>query len=185
MNSRESTERRDPKFSRSISFFCLFAFVCTGCFRQAGHQSRTTEPDASISSVRQVVAAMTVTPAEVVAGGTVEIVVPVTIASGSHIYATNDADRAFVPTTLDLTLPDGVEALSAWIMPEPIRRNNGDRIYTQAVAFHRTLRVAENVLAKSIPIQVSLHFQVCTEDVCWPPQTITFSSQIDVLQKAL
>jgi len=117
---------------------------------------------------------------EVRAGEKFEILVRVEIAGAHHIYASNVAGKPFIPTTLDVTLPRGVEALGKWIGPEPTRRRNGELVYTDSVLFHRSLKVRANVPPGLLSIKGELQYQACTEELCWPPRTIQLSSSISV-----
>lgn len=142
-----------------------------------------TDPQFALSkpsSSEPVTAAMKSAPPEVMAGETFEVLVRVEIAGGHHIYASNMVGKPFLPATLDVTLPGGVEALGHWIGPEPIRRRNGDLVYTDSVLFRRRLKVRANVPAGPLSIKGELHYQACTEELCWPPRIIRLSSSIDV-----
>jgi DsbC/DsbD-like thiol-disulfide interchange protein len=161
----------------------LLIAIVTGCYsRMAPHTKETDAPFASSkpSSSEPVTAAMKSAPPEVMAGETFEILVRVEIAGAHHIYASNVVGKPFIPTTLDVTLPRGVEALGNWIGPEPTRRRSGELVYIDSALFHRPLRVRANVPAGPLSIKGELHYQTCTEELCWPPRTIQLSSSISV-----
>ena len=132
------------------------------------------------SDDQPVTATMEVTPGELTAGQTFQLIVHVDVASAHHIYATNSIGKPFIPTTLSVTLPSGVEAVGPWIVPEPIRRRNGDLIYTDSILFRRSARLHLNIPVGRLSISGDLRYQACTEELCWPPRTLQLSSTIDV-----
>jgi hypothetical protein len=67
------------------------------------------------SSFRPVTAAMEIVPAEVRKGGTAEIHVRLEIAGAHYIYASNVVDKPFIPVSLNVTLPDGIESSGGWV----------------------------------------------------------------------
>ena len=159
--------------------------IVTGCASRILPETKATITDAQFalpkpSSSQPVTAAMKSASSEVIAGETFEILVRVEIAGAHHIYASNVVGKPFVPTTLEVMLPRGVEALGNWIGPEPTRKRNGELVYTDSVLFRRQLRVRANVPAGPLSIEGELHYQTCTEELCWPPRTIQLSSSISV-----
>jgi hypothetical protein len=132
------------------------------------------------SSFQPVVAVMEIIPAKVRKGGTGEILVRLEIAGAHHIYASNIVGKPFIPISLNVTLPDGIEALSDWIAPAPNRTKTGELVYTDSMSFRRSLRVGSNVPAGPLSIKGELRYQACTEELCWPPRTIKLSSSVDI-----
>jgi hypothetical protein len=132
------------------------------------------------SSYRPVTAAMEIVPADVQKGGIAEIQVRLEIAGAHYIYATNVVGKPFIPVSLNVNLPDGIEFSGGWVAPAPDRTKTGELVYTDSVSFRRSLRVGSNVPAGPVSIRGELRYQACTEELCWPPQTITLSSSINV-----
>jgi len=185
MSSREPVERHLRCPSRSSAVLLLLLAVVLGCAPRITSEKKKTVTGADFtaskpSSGRPVVAGMQSAPPEATPGGTFEILVRVEIAGAHHLYASNVVGQPFLPVALDLILPDGVEASGDWIGPEPTRRRNGEFIYTDSVLFRRTLKVRVNVPAGSLSIKGELHYQTCTEELCWPPRTIQLSSSVSV-----
>ena len=185
MNSREPFRRRVHYLSRTSVVLLLLIAIVTGCASRMVPETKVTITDAQFalpkpSSSQPVMAAMKAEPPEVLAGEAFEISVRVEIASAHHIYASNVLGKPFVPATLDVTLPRGVEAVGKWIGPEPTRRRNGDLVYTDSALFRRPLKVHANAPAGPLSIKGELSYQTCTEELCWPPRTIQLSSSIRV-----
>lgn len=130
-----------------------------------------------------VTASMKADPTEIYAGSMFEILVRVEIAAAYHLYATNSVGKPFVPITLNLTLPNGVEAVSDWTAPPPTRTRSGDLIYTDSVQFRRSLRVGSNVSTGLLSIGGELRYQACTEELCWPPRALKLSTTVGVSSK--
>lgn len=156
-----------------------------GCSSEPEGAKQLTATEAAIapdntSSELPVTASMEATPRALMAGQTFQIVVHVTVANAHHIYATNSIGKPFVPTTLEVTLPAGVETTGPWIPPEPIRRGNGDLIYTDSISFVRPARLKMNIPSGRRSIAGELRYQACTEELCWPPRTLQFSASIEV-----
>lgn len=163
----------------------LLIAIVNGCSSRMVLENKETAGDAQFefskpSSSEPVTSAMKSAPPEVMAGEAFEILVRVEIAGAHHIYASNMVGKPFIPATLDVTLPRGIEALGDWVGPEPIRRRNGELVYTDSVLFRRRLKVRANVPAGPLSIKGELHYQTCTEELCWPPRTIQLSSSISV-----
>lgn len=117
------------------------------------------------------------------AGEAFELLVRVRIIGGSHIYPLNQAEKPFVPTTLQLTLPSGIEVTGDWLAPEPSRAKGGEKVYTEAVVFRRPLKIRSAAATGRVSLKGELHYQVCTAEVCWPPKTISLSTAITIEQE--
>lgn len=116
-------------------------------------------------------------------GDAFELVVRVRIIGGSHIYPLNQAEKPFVPTTLQLTLPSGVEIVGDWQAPEPSRAKGGEKVYTDSVVFRRPLKIRSAPVTGRLSLKGELQYQVCTAEVCWPPKTISLSTAITIEQE--
>jgi hypothetical protein len=158
--------------------------IVIGCSSRTVPEAKKTVTNAPFvptePSSRQPVTAVMKSAPNVMAGQAFEILVRVAIAGAHHLYASNASGQPFIPTTVELTLPRGVEALGDWIGPEPTRRRNGELVYTDSALFRRQLKVGANVPAGPLSIKGELHYQACTEELCWPPRSIPLSSLIHV-----
>lgn len=132
------------------------------------------------ASVQPVMGTMTSLPDRLQAGDAFELRVSVKIDSAHHIYASNTVRSPFVPATLEVALPDGVEALGTWNGPEPKRSRGGECIYTDTVEFRRAFRLQTNVPPGSMSIRGEFRFQACTDELCWPPRTIALATSLRV-----
>ena len=185
MNSRKPVRLRVPGAFRLSAVLVLLVAIVTGCSSRRAREAEQTTTDTSLADTKPsssvpVTAVMETVPPEVRAGGTFELLVRVEIADVHYIYASNAAGKPFTPTTLNVTLPAGVEVLGDWTGPEPTRKRNGDFIYTDSVSFHRPLRVRANVPAGALSMKGELHYQACTEELCWPPHTLQLSAPVRV-----
>jgi hypothetical protein len=117
------------------------------------------------------------------AGDAFELVVRARIIGGSHIYPLNQAEKPFVPTTLQLTLPNGVEVAGDWQASEPSRAKGGEKVYTGSVVFRRQLKIGSAAAMGRLSLKGELQYQVCTAEVCWPPKTISLSTAITLEQE--
>lgn len=185
MNSRATLERRVQLLALSTvvplslivpEIACSSRPVSLSQGSITGDRFALSEP----SSSQPLTAAMNSSSPEVVAGERFEIVVRIKIAAAHHIYASNLVDKPFIPATVDLALPRGVETLGDWSGPEPTRARNGAFIYVDSVVLRRPLRIRANVPSGVLSIKGELHYQACTEELCWPPRTIKLVASIQV-----
>jgi hypothetical protein len=131
-------------------------------------------------SFQPVVAVMEIIPAKVRKGGTGEILVRLEIAAAHRIYSTNVVGKPFVPISLKVTLPGGIESSGGWVAPVPDRTKTGELVYTDSASFRRPFRVGSNVATGPLSIKCELLYQACTDELCWPPRTITLSSPVNI-----
>ena len=130
-----------------------------------------------------VTARMQASRQKISAGDTVDVLLRLRIAGGFHIYPLDQAEKPFLPTTVKLELPDGLEAVGNWTAPDPRTGHGGAKVYMESAVFRRRLKVKEAVTAGRFSIKGELHYQVCTDEVCWPPKTISLSTAIDIQPK--
>jgi protocatechuate 3,4-dioxygenase beta subunit len=119
------------------------------------------------------------------AGDAFELLVRVRIVGGSHIYPLNEAEKPFVPTTLKLPLPSGVEAAGDWLAPEPSLAKGGEKIYADSVVFRRPMKVRGDAAVGALSFDGELQYQVCTAEVCWPPKTISLSAAMTIQKQTV
>jgi hypothetical protein len=114
------------------------------------------------------------------AGDAFELLVRVRIAGEHHIYALNSAQKPFIPTTLKLVMPDGVEATEDWSAPQPGQGKDGEKIYTDTILFRRPMKLRTGVHDDKLSFSGELRYQACTGELCWPPGTIALSTTVSV-----
>jgi hypothetical protein len=163
----------------------LLMVYLSGCSSRVAPKLREPMPDGGETVPKSsigppVSGAMSVSSSQAMPGETVEIIVHVEIGATYHIYASNAVAKTVNPTTIDLTLPHGVEALGDWSGPEPTRRRSGELVYTDSVQFRRLLKLHAKVPMGALSIKGTLRYQACTEEICWPPRSIQLSSLLVV-----
>jgi DsbC/DsbD-like thiol-disulfide interchange protein len=97
-----------------------------------------------------------------------------------HIYGLNKSGTENTPTRLKLTLPNGLKTKLDWTAPEPINKGKA-RIYEQEVTFTNTLALNNKVALGKHTIKCELEYQVCDEELCWPPAKLDLAADIEVL----
>jgi len=118
-------------------------------------------------------------------GGTLPLTVTAAIAPGWHINAHQPSEKFLVPTTLTLTLPDGVTA-AAIRYPEPKSQtfafagNIRLLVYDGRAPLTTTLRVAADFAADALPIEAVLRYQACDDTTCLPPTSVSATLRVPV-----
>ena len=113
----------------------------------------------------------TVVPAEAKVGETVTFVVQAAMADGWHIYAADRESPPSVPTSLELILPAGLEAVDQWIYPEAKEYTTElgkSYAYEGRVSFYHRLVVTDGA-SGTTPIRCNLKYQSCTDAICHRP----------------
>jgi hypothetical protein len=166
----------------TLSIGAIIAALCATVTGDPVHDKRAspeiTVPDPS--PAEPVKAAMRMNADKTVAGSRCEVVIRVRIAAGHHIYAMDAAKKPFLPTSLVLKLPEGLETDGEWMADEPTLTKTGQQVYTESVVFRRRCKVRPNVSAGSVFITSKLHYQACNTELCWPPQTINLSTVLAI-----
>lgn len=105
-----------------------------------------------------------------------EIVLKLAIRAGYHLYAYVAPSDAFIPTTVEVTLPAGYQALGSLSQPPstPFNREGTTGLYTGTIAFAQTIAGSGSGVAR-----VKLSFQCCDDSVCLPPIDREFTVQLD------
>jgi len=137
-------------------------------------------PAAEPSAHEPVTAAMKADPAPVKAGNTFQLLVRIRIADGHHIYGANPKSKTFTGTSVSLELPDGIESVADWTAPTPSVAPDGEPVYTNSVTFSRTLKLNGAAASGALSLKGELRFQVCDDQLCWPPKTIAIASTVTV-----
>ncbi len=133
--------------------------------RSNSNDATAQEPD----SANPVIASAELYPAKVHSGEELELVIRVKTAPTWHIYAIGRSGGPGVPTTLELTLPKGIDTTSEWSCPDPIRTSDGQFAYEGAIELRRRLRIGTNVTPGRIDVSCALGYQACNRFLCEPP----------------
>jgi hypothetical protein len=120
---------------------------------------------------RPVTAAMTLAALPAGEATQAKLWIKISIAGGHYIYGRVDEQSPFQPLAIDLLLPEGTQFDGDWIYPEP-RQLNGHDVYYDSVLVHRRLTVATEPIGR---LEAVVQYQVCSEDVCFPPAKIQLS----------
>jgi hypothetical protein len=128
---------------------------------------------------------MSVFPDPVRPGREFVVSVGVRIAAGYHLQGPGPAKGPFLPTTIDLGIPEGFVAVGKWTMPAPTVTRSGERIYTDAITVRHRCRAPLNARAEPLSIAATLRFQACNEDVCRPPAALALATPIRVAGKPI
>ena len=142
----------------------------------APNMKQAAVPDPSPSE--PVTAVITVQPERASAGETIEAVVRIRIAGGHFIHAKDEARSPFIPLTMNMTLPDGLEPLGDWQFPAPEKGRGQSLIYRESVLLRRSLRVVSSSEPKTLTVMGELQYQVCTEEICWPKGKLKLSAPL-------
>ena len=86
----------------------------------------------------------------------------------------------FIPTSLKLTLPDGLKSTGDWTGPSPERDKDGVEIYTGAAVFRRALKADAGAAPKRYSIGVELEYQVCNNEMCYPPKKVELQATVEI-----
>lgn len=100
--------------------------------------------------------------------------IKVSIARGHYIYAAKNKDGPFRPLAIEMPLLDGETIVVDWKLPVS-KDQNGKAVYYDSVIVYRQIRVPIDTSRK---LRSTLHYQVCNEDVCYPPATIQLTDYI-------
>jgi hypothetical protein len=121
---------------------------------------------------------MTIRPASVSAGGTVEIQVAVRVARAHYVHAASGPGDRFTPLGIDVALPAGVEASKGWVFPAPQNGRTGAPEYRDAVLLKRTVTVLPTVAPQTLVFRGELRYQACTDELCWPAGRLKLSAPL-------
>jgi hypothetical protein len=97
-----------------------------------------------------------------------EIVVRLRLATGYHIYGTDEVKAPFQATSLELKLPEGFYATAPWSAP-PSETSNSGPIFNNSIVFRRWVNGPPNTPPGQYPVGVEVRYQACNQDVCFPP----------------
>jgi len=135
-----------------------------------------TVPEPSPSE--PVTAVMTIRPLRAAVGKSVEVLVYLRIASAHIVHANDDAGGPYFPLGVTITLPEAVEPEGDWRFPAPETWHGNSPVYRNSVLLRRSLKVVSRPEPKELVVKTELRYQVCTEELCWPPARLDLSAPI-------
>jgi len=127
-----------------------------------------------------VVAAMKLDPPTAIAGESAELAVYVRIARAHYIHASGDSDSAFSPIEMRATLPKGLQTQGEWRFPVAEIDKAGRRVFRNALILRCPVKVSSDAPASTLVVSGQLSFQVCTDELCWPLQSIEVSTPVTI-----
>jgi thioredoxin:protein disulfide reductase len=107
--------------------------------------------------------------------GATEAVTDVTIAPGWHINAHEPRDEFLIPTTLELSPPQGQSA-GAVSWPAPVERTLAFSPNKALLLYEGTVKLSAPLTGAAgpggAPLRARLRFQACDDTTCLPPRTL-------------
>jgi thiol:disulfide interchange protein DsbD len=107
--------------------------------------------------------------------GATEAVTDVTIAPGWHINAHEPRDEFLIPTTLELSPPQGQSA-GAVSWPAPVERTLAFSPNKALLLYDGTVKLSAPLTGAAAtggaPLRARLRFQACDDTTCLPPRTL-------------
>lgn len=100
--------------------------------------------------------------------------IKVLIARGHYIYAADKTESPFRPLAIEMSQLDGETIGVDWKFPVSTD-HNGNAVYYDSVLVHRQIRLPMDTTPG---LKATLQFQVCNEDVCYPPATLELTGTI-------
>jgi hypothetical protein len=156
----------------------LFAICCLAV-HAADPVAPGEAPDPDTST--PVTAALAVVPEKITPGKSAQVLVKARILPLHHIYGLNKSGSENAPTTLQLQLPQGMKLKGNWKAPDARKGKGKARIYENEVIFQASLLVADNVPAGKHTLKCEMGYQVCDEELCWPPAKLNLATEIEVV----
>lgn len=109
-----------------------------------------------------------------VANGNIEIVVRMKIHNGYHIYANVSKLDPFIPTTIEIKLPEGYRPVGKLQKPSFKSFNDrGTTIYEDEAVFRQEISGSGKG-----EIHTKIGYQCCDTHICMPPTEINYVVQI-------
>ncbi len=118
----------------------------------------------------------------VVPGDTFELILELTIASGSHINSDKPEDDLLVPTSVELKKDPALELKEA-IFPEAKKKKFkfSDKplsVYEGQVKVKLKIELAEGVCGSSLEIEGKVRYQACDQEACLRPSSVPFKTTV-------
>lgn len=105
-----------------------------------------------------------------------EIVLKLSIRAGYHLYSYVAPSDAFIPTSVEVILPPGYQAIGSLSQPPstPYNADGTTGLYTGTITFAQAIKGSGEGVAR-----VKLSFQCCDDSVCLPPADREFTVQLN------
>ena len=118
------------------------------------------------------------------AGETARVALKVSLPEGLHTQSNKPRDETLIPTELTVDAPSGV-ALKEIVWPPATDLNQvgSDKplaVFEQTFAIGVELALAHSVPAGALTIPVSLRYQACDSNLCYPPATASVEWTLEV-----
>lgn len=139
---------------------------------------------AAPSLSERVSAAATVQPSLLHPGERGTVFIRIRVAAGCHVYPLEDPATRYTATTIRWEAPDALMQEGPWLGPEPRVELDGSRTLSGDLWFQGPFRVSAAASQQSIVLRLQLSFQVCNEAVCWPPETKTLETRMDIVRSS-
>lgn len=94
--------------------------------------------------------------------------IKLSIARGHYIYAPDNKAGPFRPLAIEMPLPNAAAIEVDWKFPVS-KDHVGSAVYYDSVTVFRQLRIPVDT---KLDLTATLHYQVCNEDVCYPPASL-------------
>ncbi len=110
-----------------------------------------------------------------------ELKITAQIDEGWHIYDTQKSESGVLPTTLTLSLPDGVELLGELQTSKPPTRYYDDVFDMEIAYFDGSVTLSQSfkmVRVTTQKIGVGVEWMACNDGSCTPPDELSFELQI-------
>jgi len=147
---------------------------------QLAEEFTVTEPSPS----NPVVAAMKFNPPTARPGGASELLIYVRIARAHYVHASSEAKSTFSPLKVSMQLPKELQGQGSWHYPQPdSKKSSGESVYRNALLLRLPIKIASDVPASTLEANGKLSFQVCTDELCWPLQSVDVSAPL-IIQSA-
>jgi hypothetical protein len=131
--------------------------------------SRTATGRPEPDSEHPVISQAELSPRQVKAGESLDLVIRVKLVPTWHIYAAEWSKGPGVPTALKLKLPKDIKPEGEWTGPESSRGLDGQMIHEGTFEFRRKLRVDRDAARGSIRVLCEFSYQACDLRSCQPP----------------
>jgi Thiol:disulfide interchange protein len=125
-----------------------------------------------------VVVAMKVYPATVAPGGNVELLVYLRIARAHYMHCSSGRNSNYSPVEVNVELPKDLKAQGNWRYPQPESTVGDEPVYRNALLLRLPVAVASKTPESKLNVSGKLSFQVCTDELCWPSQSVEISAPI-------
>src|SRR5436305_3354362 len=161
-----------PGSQRTLGVLC--SFVCVlGMARDV--RAQRTRPRAEVTPIVERSAAP---------GQSVRAALKVSLPEGLHTQSNKPRDETLIPTELNVDAPAGVTVNEiVWPPATDLQQAGADKplaVFEQTFAIGVELALASNVARGPLTVPVSLRYQACDANLCYPPATAKVEWTLDV-----